>query len=316
MTVTNASFSWLVTGATGTFGNSFIPYILQHKAPAKVVVYSRDELKQSECAARWNDERVRFFLGDVRDRDRLRIALRGIDCVVHAAALKQIPAGEYDPHEFIKTNINGTMNVLMESQHAGCKKVLVISSDKAAAPLTLYGSTKNIAEHLARTSGHYDPYGCKSAAVRYGNVAGSRGSVIPVWRALIEKGEKSLPVTHEHMSRFFFTIDKAVEFALWALKNMQGGELFVPKMPSFMVTDLAEAFGMPYHVTGIRGAEKLAEVMVTQEEARYFRLWKGRFARFPEGEEKGEILPACFEYNSANNKEWLSAEQLKSMLSS
>ena len=306
----------LITGATGTFGSAFVPRILDYHSPSRVVVFSRDELKQSEMAAIYHhDDRLRFFLGDVRDRDRLKIALKGIDVVIHAAALKQIPAGEYDPHEFIKTNIGGTQNVLMEAQSAGAQKVLVLSSDKAAAPLTLYGSTKNIAEHLARTANHYDPGGCISSALRYGNVAGSRGSVIPLWRGMIANGAKVLPITHPGMTRFFFSVKDAVDFALWSLDHMKGGELFVPRMKSFNVTDLAEAMGCQYTISGIRGAEKLSEVMVTSEEARYFRRWEGIFVRFPDGILEGDSLPEGFEYRSDNNPEWLSVDALKALLS-
>lgn len=306
--------SLLISGSSGTFGNAIIPYLLREYSLERIVVFSRDELKQSEMRERYSDDRLRFFLGDIRDRDRLRIALRGIDLVIHAAALKQIPAGEYDPYEFIKTNIIGTQNVLMEAQDANVKKCLVISSDKAAAPLTLYGSTKNIAEHLARTAGHYAPNGCKFAAVRYGNVAGSRGSIIPVWKEMIKQGREYLPVTHPKMSRFFFRKDDAIKFAIWAMENMQGGELFVPKMPSFLIVDLAKAMERPYRFVGIRGAEKIAEVMVTAEEARYFRGWEGRYVRFPEGQEKGTELEEDYEYRSDTNPEWLSPAQLKDMI--
>jgi UDP-N-acetylglucosamine 4,6-dehydratase/5-epimerase len=305
----------LVTGGTGSFGKHFIKTILRAHGPKKVIVLSRDELKQYEMAQEITDERIRFFLGDVRDRDRLLRAFDGVDIVVHAAALKQVPAAEYNPFEFVQTNILGTENVLGAAIDRGVEKVLALSSDKAAAPVTSYGATKAVVEHLVR-AGQYYSTSTQFAALRYGNVAGSRGSVIPSWRALIESGASRLPVTDERMTRFFFTLGGAVDFALWSLQTMRGGELFVPKMPSFYVKDLATAMGCDYVVTGTRTVEKLAEVMVTEEEARYFRAWQGRFVRFRDGHEKGEILPDMFEYRSDKNDRWLDVDQLAELSAS
>lgn len=304
----------LVTGATGTFGNAFVKHLLENTDAERIVIYSRDELKHLEMGQRLQNNRLRFFLGDVRDRDRLLLAFRGIDTVVHAAALKQVPAGEYDPSEFIKTNILGTENVLRAADQTGVSRVLCLSTDKAAAPLTLYGSTKSVVEHLTRAAQNYSQ-NCKFACLRYGNVAGSRGSVIPVWKEMIKNGASSLPVTSKDMTRFFFSIKDAVVFAQWALDTMVGGELFVPKMPSFYVTDLARAMEYTFEIVGIRGAEKIAEVMVAEEEARYFREVGSRYIRYPEGKEIGERLPDGFQYRSDTNASWLSVSDLKQMVS-
>ena len=305
----------LVTGGTGSFGKAFVKRILKDDLK-KVIVLSRDELKQWEMGQEIVDDRLRFFLGDVRDRDRLYRAFAGVDIVVHAAALKQVPAAEYNPTEFIKTNISGTENVMNAAVDSGVQQVLAISSDKAAAPVTAYGTTKAMLEHLIRAGQSYSPDGTKFAALRYGNVAGSRGSVIPLWRDLIASGTTVLPVTHPDMTRFFFKIEDAVDFALWALETMRGGELFVPKMPSFRITDLVKGLGgVGYTITGTRTTEKLAEVMVTKDESRYFREWQGRYVRFREGAEQGMPLPEGFEYSSDTNDEWLDAVDLEWIIS-
>lgn len=307
--------SLLITGGSGTAGHAFVRRALKDGA-RRIVVFSRDELKQSVMAREFQDKRLRFFLGDVRDRDRLRIAFQDVDYVIHAAALKQIPAGEYNPSEFIKTNIGGTENVLFAASEVGVKKVLLLSSDKAAAPVTLYGSTKSVAEHLVRAGQSYNPMGTKFAALRYGNVAGSRGSVIPIWRGLLRSGVTELPVTHENMTRFFFRIEDAVDFALWALDWMEGGELYVPRMPSFRIVDLVEAMRGKPKIIGIRGVEKLHEQMISSDESRYFRAWQGRFVRFIEGISSmpGTPLPEGSQYSSDTNTEWLSVEDLRRIL--
>jgi UDP-N-acetylglucosamine 4,6-dehydratase len=304
--------SILLTGGTGTAGHAFVRRALREGA-RRVVIFSRDELKQSVMSHQFSDNRLRFFIGDVRDRDRLRIALQGVDHVIHAAALKQINIGEYNPSEFIKTNILGTENVLFAAADVGVKKVILLSSDKAAAPVTLYGSTKSVAEHLVRAGQSYNPTGTKFAALRYGNVAGSRGSVIPIWRGLIRAGVTELPVTHPECTRFFFRIEDAVDFALWSLQHMQGGELFVPLMPSFRIVDLVEAMRATYKVTGTRGVEKLHESMISQEEARYFRKWQGRYCRFIDND-IGDPLPEGFEYSSHTNDHWLNVDSLRRLL--
>jgi UDP-N-acetylglucosamine 4,6-dehydratase len=281
----------------------------------RIVVLSRDELKQSDMRNEFSGDRVRYFLGDVRDRDRLRTAFQGIDYVIHAAALKQIPAGEYNPSEFILTNVIGTQNVLSVAAEVGVKRVLVLSSDKASAPVTLYGSTKSLAEHLVRAGQHYNPNGTKFACVRYGNVAGSRGSVIPLWRAMLQRGERILPITDGRMTRFFFRIEEAVDLALWALENMSPGGLYVPRMPSFYVTDLAKAMGAKdIKLVGIRGIEKLHETMICKDEAPYFRDYGSRFARLS-GDDDGHSLPDGYEYSSDMNGEWLSIPKLVDLVS-
>lgn len=310
--LTDASI--LITGGTGTAGHAFVARALQDGA-SRVCVFSRDECKQAAMRQKFQDSRLRFFLGDIRDRDRVRVALQGVDYVIHAAALKQVPAGEYNPSEFIKTNILGTENVLFSAAEVGVKKVLLLSSDKAAAPVTLYGSTKSVAEHLVRAGQSYNPTGTKFAALRYGNVAGSRGSVIPVWRNLIRQGARTVPVTHPEMTRFFFLITDAVDFALWALKNMDGGELYVPRMASFRILDLVTAMRVRPEIIGIRGIEKVAEVMITSEESRYFRSCQGRYVRHPDAHTVGDALPEGWEYRSDTNTEWLSIDDLRALLS-
>lgn len=306
--------SILISGGTGTWGHAFVRRALADGAK-RIVVFSRDEYKQVVMAQQFSDERLRFFVGDVRDRDRLRIAFANVDYVFHAAALKQIPVGEYNPAEFVKTNVLGTENVLTAAAEMNVRKVVVLSTDKAAAPTTLYGTTKALAEHLVRTGQHYNPQGTQFSVVRYGNICGSRGSVVPVWRKMLRSGVTELPITHPDMTRFFFLIDDAVDLVLWALRNMSGGELYVPKMSSFYVRDLATAMGAKStRIIGIRGIEKLAEAMVSDEESRYFRLWEGRYCRFPEGQEKGEVLPDGFSYRSDNNDSWLSVDDLRQLL--
>lgn len=289
----------LITGGSGSYGQALIRRLLLI-SDAELCVYSRDEAKHSAMAAWTDSERVRFFIGDVRDQGRLRIALRGVDTVIHAAALKQVPAGEYNPTEFIATNIGGTENVLVEALEAGVDKVLVLSSDKASAPLTLYGASKAAAEALVRAFSSYSAGRTKFSCMRYGNVAGSRGSVIPVWRELIAKGERRMPVTDSAMTRFWFTLEEAVDFSLWCLDHMQGGETFVPELDAFRVIDLAAAMGCDWKLSGIRASEKLAELLVSADEAPHFRRWaeKALLVRFAEGFELGDALPVGFEYRS------------------
>jgi len=302
----------LITGGGGSYGQALTRRLLAI-TEAEICVYSRDEGKHATMAAWVDTERVRFFIGDVRDRARLRLALRNVDTVVHAAALKQVPAGEYNPTEFLATNVGGTENVLVEALEAGCEKVLVLSSDKASAPLTLYGTTKAAGEALVRAFGAYSVDRTKFAAVRYGNVAGSRGSVIPIWREMISNGETRLPVTDSAMTRFWFTLDEAVDFSLWSLDAMRGGETFVPSLQGFRVIDLAAAMDCDWRLSGIRASEKIAELLVSADEAPHFRRWQGRLVRFADGAEQGEALPLGFEMRS-DRVPMLRVEQLREKL--
>ena len=266
-----AGSSILVTGGTGSFGKAFITRLLQDVDPKRVVIYSRDELKQYELRQHLGyDPRLRWFIGDVRDLDRLRRAMHGIDYVVHAAALKQVDTGEYNPSEFVKTNVIGSQNVVEAAIDAGVKKVVALSTDKASSPINLYGATKLTADKLFILGNHYAAaYPTRFAVVRYGNVTGSRGSIVPKFRALAEAGE-SLPITDLRCTRFLITLPQAVQMVLDTFDLMQGGELVVPHIPSHKVTDLAQAIapGAKMHDVGLRPGEKLHEEMISPEEGR------------------------------------------------
>lgn len=257
----------LITGGTGSFGQAFIDNILMNDNPRKVIVLSRDELKQSEMAASFTDTRMRFLLGDIRDRERLYRAFQGVDIVVHAAALKQIPAGEYCPTEFVATNIIGAQNIINAAIDCNVEKVLALSTDKACHPVNLYGCTKATMERLmCAANAMSGPHKTRFACTRYGNVAGSRGSVIPVWRTAAKAG-KPITVTDVGMTRFWMRLSQAVELVLYALGNMRGGEIYVPKLPSIKMTDLAEVMAPgKWGVGKIRDGEKLYESMVNSDE--------------------------------------------------
>ena len=263
--------NYLITGGTGSFGKQFVKTLLEKYEPGRVVVYSRDELKQFEMGQVFSDSTypcMRYFIGDVRDQDRLRRALEGIDIVIHAAALKQVPAAEYNPFECIKTNVLGAQNVIEACLDSGVKKVVALSTDKAAAPINLYGATKLCSDKLFTAAnnirGHHD---ISFSVVRYGNVMGSRGSVIPFY--LERKKTGVLPITDQAMTRFNISLQEGVEMVLWALENAQGGEIFVPKIPSYRITDLAEAIGpkCEHPVIGIRPGEKIHEEMITASDS-------------------------------------------------
>jgi len=300
----------LVTGGTGSFGKAFTDHVLKTSAVKKLIILSRDELKQYEMQQTFSDDRLRYFLGDVRDKSRLYRAFDGVDVVVHAAALKQIQAGEYNPSEFVKTNITGTENVLSSAIDRGVSQVVVLSSDKASAPISAYGASKAMAEHLTTSYQSYSST-TKFAVTRYGNVAGSRGSVIPVWKSLVQV-QKTLPITDIRMTRFFFEMSEAIKLVLWALENMHGGELIVPKIPSFFITDLCKALEAPYQVVGIRGVEKLAESMISVEEGPYFSDIGTAFIRYRSA--IANTLPYGFCYQSDTNTQWLTIEDLKRIL--
>lgn len=318
----------LVTGGTGSFGKCFIKYVLTHYNPKKIIIFSRDEFKQfmmqNEFAV--YREKLRFFIGDVRDYARLCRALNGVDYIVHAAALKQVPSCEYNPSEAIKTNIHGAQNVIDAAlDTASVKKVVALSTDKAVNPVNLYGGTKLVSDKLFIAANAYT--GSKDinfSIVRYGNVAGSRGSVIPFFKNIIDKGGKELPITDYRMTRFWISLTQGVELVIKALEEAQGGETFISKIPSFKITDLAQAMlpdcKMPE--VGIREGEKLHEIMITVEDSLTTFEYEKHFIVYPQMDWRinlktkpsGKKVVDGFSYSSGNNKEWLSVEQIKELL--
>ena len=316
--------SILVTGGTGSFGRALVSELLSNHNPQRVAVFSRDELKQYEMKQRYlDDDRIRFFLGDIRDRERLTMAMNGVDYVVHAAALKQVDTAEYNPMEFVKTNILGSENVLTTAIDDGVKKVVALSTDKASSPVNLYGATKLTADKLFISGNHYSyARGTKFAVVRYGNVMGSRGSVIPYWRGLAAQG-KSLPITDRRMTRFWITLQQAVQFVIDSFEMMDGGELYVPRIPSMRLTDLAEALapGVALEEIGIRPGEKMHEEMISVDDGRRTIQLDDRYVIAPAlaewtfQEPKGDAVPDGFAYSSDTNDLWLSIPELQSMIS-
>ena len=316
--------SILITGGTGSFGREFIRTVLDVHDPERIVVFSRDELKQYDMRrALGEDQRVRYFLGDIRDRDRLNMALHGVDYVVHAAALKQVDTAEYNPMEFVKTNILGSENVIQASLDCGVKKVVALSTDKASSPANLYGATKLTADKLFISSNHYAVDGStRFAVVRYGNVMGSRGSVIPFFRRLAAAGER-LPITDLRMTRFWITLPQAVDFVISSFDDMSGGELYVPRIPSVRVMDLAEAIAPRTETVevGIRPGEKLHEEMISAEDARRTVRRDDRYVVQPTlamwggfSEATGEPVPEGFSYSSDTNDQWLTIDEIRHML--
>ncbi len=318
----------LITGGTGSFGNAFTRYVLNHYDPKKVIIYSRDEYKQfimqNKLKLEFPDKisKLRFFIGDVRDKDRLMRAMEGVDYVIHAAALKQVPACEYNPSEAIMTNIHGAMNVIDASLMTGVKKVVALSTDKAVNPVNLYGGTKLVSDKLFIAANAYA--GTKDicfSIVRYGNVAGSRGSVIPFFENIIENGGKELPITDYRMTRFWISLDQGVELVIKALNDSKGGETFISKIPSFKITDLAEAMlpGCEKPEVGIREGEKLHEIMVTAEDSSTTYEYDKHFIIYPQMvfndkqviHPGGKKVPEGFSYSSGNNTEWLGVEELR-----
>ena len=322
--------SILITGGSGSFGKKYVETILARYRPTRLIVYSRDELKQFEMQQVFDDECMRYFIGDVRDLARLKLAMRGVDYVIHAAALKQVPAAEYNPIECIKTNINGAENVITASIEMGVQKVVALSTDKAANPINLYGATKLASDKLFVAANNMAGRGgAKFAVARYGNVVGSRGSVVPFYRKLIAEGATSLPVTHEDMTRFWITLQQGVDFVLDSFERMHGGELFVPKIPSIRIIDLVESMlpGGAYHVIGIRPGEKLHEVMCPQDDSHLTLEFENHFVikpsiRFHREEidyvcnavgQAGVPVPFGFEYSSGRNPVFLTPEQIGEM---
>jgi UDP-N-acetylglucosamine 4,6-dehydratase len=314
----------LVTGGTGSFGQKFTEVVLKDYHPRKLIIFSRDEHKQSEMRERFPHPTLRFFLGDVRDLNRLLRAFDGVDVVVHAAALKQIPILEYNPFEAVKTNILGTQNVVEAAVERGIAKVVVISTDKAVNPISLYGATKLCAEKISVDANAYT--GVKRtriACVRYGNVVGSRGSVVPLF--LEQRKTRSVTITDKRMTRFWMTIEQGVRFVIRCIELMHGGEIFVPRIPSMRITDLAQAIApdCELKVVGIRPGEKLHEVLLTEDEARRTRAFDEFFVIEPEyvfkSEQRwigGKSLPDGFRYTSDENDAWLTSESLRKMVES
>lgn len=319
--------SILITGGTGSFGHHFVDYILKNYSPKKIIIYSRDEYKQFVMSGEYKEyaDILRFFIGDVRDEDRLRRAMNGVDYVIHAAALKQVPACEYNPIEAIKTNVNGAINVINACLDTGVKRVVALSTDKAVNPINLYGGTKLVSDKLFTAANAYSgANGTVFSVVRYGNVAGSRGSVIPFFKNIIENGGKELPITDYRMTRFWISLEQGVELVIKALQESTGGETFISKIPSFKITDLAQAMlpGCEMPEVGIREGEKLHEIMVTREDSLHTYEYEKHFIVYPHYDwwSSNQILPGGklveqgFEYSSGNNNEWLSVEDLKDKL--
>ncbi len=311
----------LVTGGTGSFGKKFIKILLEEKQPKKVIVFSRDELKQHEMqVGGYNQENLRYFIGDIRDRERLVRAMHGVDIVVHAAALKQVPACEYNPMEAIKTNIMGTANVVEAALDAGVKKVLMVSTDKAVSPANLYGATKLAGEKLTIQSNAYaGGSATRFSCVRYGNVVGSRGSIVPLF--LKQRAGGTITVTDDRMTRFWLSLEQGVRFVITCIEQMEGGEVFVPKIPSTKVVDLAKAIApnAEINIIGIRPGEKLHEMLISEDEARHTIELDSMFVVQPaeatwfgySWKDKGRELKEGYFYSSDNNAEWLDIEGIK-----
>lgn len=325
--------SILITGGTGSFGQKFIEMIFERFNPSRVVIYSRDEFKQDIVRKRFSIKlsgeqfrKLRFFIGDVRDKDRLYRAFNGVDYVVHAAAMKQVPACEYNPFEAIKTNIHGAQNVIDAALDRRVKKVVALSTDKAVNPINLYGGTKLVSDKLFISANAYSGgKGTIFSVVRYGNVAGSRGSVIPYFKELIESGEKELPITDFRMTRFWITLEEGVELVFKALEESKGGETYISKIPSFKITDLAKAMfpNCKLREVGIREGEKLHEVMITKDDSRYTYEYEKHYIIYPHFDwwnikkfftNGGQVVEEGFEYSSSTNKEWLTQEKLREQL--
>ncbi|HXG28424.1 MAG TPA: UDP-N-acetylglucosamine 4,6-dehydratase (inverting) [Nevskiales bacterium] len=322
--------SILITGGTGSFGKQCVRTLLDRYQPARLVVFSRDELKQFEMAQEFAAPAMRYFIGDVRDPERLRQAMKGIDYVIHAAALKQVPAAEYNPMECIKTNVHGAENVIAAAIDNEVLKVVALSTDKAANPINLYGATKLASDKLFVAANNMaGRHRTRFAVVRYGNVVGSRGSVLPFFRKLIDEGASALPITDPRMTRFWITLQQGVDFVLKSFERMQGGELFIPKIPSARITDLAEALapGMPTFIIGIRPGEKLHEVMCPLDDSHLTLEFEDHYLirptitfmapvdyRINNIGEHGTPVPDGFEYDSGTNPHFLSVDEIRKLV--
>lgn len=321
--------SILITGGTGSFGKKYTQIILEKYKPKKIIIFSRDELKQFEMQQHFNDPCMRYFIGDVRDEARMREAMEGVDYVIHAAAMKQVPAAEYNPMECIKTNIHGAENVIKAAIANNVKKVIALSTDKAANPINLYGSTKLASDKLfVAANNQVGSRDTRFAVVRYGNVVGSRGSVIPFFKKLLANGATELPITHADMTRFMITLRQGVEFVLKNFERMHGGEIFVPKIPSMYMTELAKALApeLSHKIIGIRPGEKLHEIMCPADDSHLTLEFDDHYVICPTIQfnhesdfslnrlgETGTPVEQGFEYHSGNNAEWLSHEGLLDM---
>lgn len=324
--------SILLTGGTGSFGKEYSRTLLTRFQPKKIVIYSRDELKQYEMAQEFSNETMRFFIGDVRDLSRLKQAMEGIDYVIHAAALKHVPAAEYNPMECIKTNVHGAENVITAAIEANVDKVIALSTDKAASPINLYGATKLASDKLFVAANNI--VGSKRtrfSGVRYGNVVGSRGSVVLFFRKLIAQGAASLPITDTRMTRFWITLHQGVDFVLKNFERMHGGEIFIPKIPSARISDLVAAMApeLPHHVIGIRPGEKLHELMVATDDSHLTLEFADHYVIKPtinfntqvnfslnrQGE-SGKPVQSGFEYSSGSNPQFLTVPELKTLIDS
>lgn len=322
--------SILITGGTGSFGKKFVQTVLKRYKPKKLIIYSRDELKQYEMAQSFNAPCMRYFIGDVRDKERLKQALNGVDVCIHAAALKHVPIAEYNPLECIKTNINGASNVIEACLFNGVSHIIALSTDKAANPINLYGATKLCSDKLFIAANNFKgSMQSKFSVVRYGNVVGSRGSVVPFFKNLIENNATELPITDSRMTRFFITLQEGVDFVLNNLKRMHGGEIFIPKIPSMKITDLAHALAphLPTKTIGIRPGEKLHEIMIPSDDSHLCLEFDTFFILTPSIQfqtpinytltklnEKGTPVESGFSYASDSNTSWLSHSELLSML--
>lgn len=320
----------LITGGTGSFGKEFIKTLLEKYDPKKIIIYSRDELKQYEMSLQFNDKRMRYFIGDVRDLKRLISALNGVDVCIHAAALKQVPIAEYNPMECIKTNINGASNVIEACLKMEVSDVIALSTDKAANPINLYGATKLCSDKLFVSANNIrGTLQSKFSVVRYGNVVGSRGSVVPFFKQLKQENAKFIPITDKRMTRFFITLKEGVEFVFKSLERMQGGEIFVPKIPSVKITTLANAIApdIPHKIVGVRPGEKLHEVMIPRDDSRLCYEFDDFYILRPSINfnstidysltmlnEVGKVVRDDFEYNSNTNTRWLSEDDLRQIL--
>ncbi len=322
----------LITGGTGSFGQCLARRLLHEDECKKVIIFSRDEWKQWEMQESdpiFKRGKVRFFLGDVRDVNRLERAFTHVDYVIHTAALKQVPAAEYNPTEFIQTNVFGAMNLINAAINCKIEKLVALSTDKAANPVNLYGATKLCSDKLFCAGNVYSLHQTRFSIVRYGNVIGSRGSLIPYWKKLIAQGATSLPITDVRMTRFWITLDQAVDFVMLCCGDMRGGEIFVPKIPSMKIVDLAPVIApnLPYQIVGIRPGEKLHEWMISQEDARHSLEFDKHYVILPEFmaqdsialknhllERGGRPLPEDFAYTSNTNSDWLTSEQLRELI--
>lgn len=319
----------MITGGTGSFGKKYVKVVLEKYKPRRLVIYSRDELKQYEMQQEFNAGCMRYFLGDVRDGERLKQAMNGIDYVIHAAALKQVPAAEYNPTECIRTNVTGAENVINAAIANGVNRVIALSTDKAASPINLYGATKLLSDKLFVAANNLaGGHKTRFAVVRYGNVVGSRGSVVPFFKKLIESGATELPITDERMTRFWITLQQGVEFVLSNFQRMHGGEIFVPKIPSMRVTDLVAALApeLKTKIIGIRPGEKLHELMVPRDDSRHTIEFADHFVIRPHSiyveevdfaknllGETGKLVDEGFKYSSDNNSHFLTVDELREL---